>query len=117
MKFLIDAQLPRRLTSLFKDAGAEAIHTLDLPLGNRTPDTILNELSRSEHFIVVTKDVDFVNTFHLSGKPWKLFLIATGNIKNRDLETLLKNNLENIVQAFEAIDFIELNRTNVIFHL
>lgn len=32
MKFLIDAQLPRRLANVFKEAGYEAIHTLDLPL-------------------------------------------------------------------------------------
>ena len=29
MKFLIDAQLPRRLAATFQQAGLEAIHTLD----------------------------------------------------------------------------------------
>lgn len=37
MKFLVDAQLPRRLVKRFREAGFEAIHTLDLPMGNRTP--------------------------------------------------------------------------------
>jgi len=35
MKFLIDAQLPRRFAVWLNEAG----HTLDLPLGNRTPDS------------------------------------------------------------------------------
>ena len=45
MKFLIDAQLPRRLTGLLRAAGYEAVHTLDLPQGDRTSDAEINELS------------------------------------------------------------------------
>ena len=40
MKFLIDAQLPRRLAGRLREVGFDAIHTLDLPLANRTPDAI-----------------------------------------------------------------------------
>ena len=36
MKFLIDAQLPRRLVNIFNEFGYEAIYTLDLPDGNAT---------------------------------------------------------------------------------
>lgn len=39
MKFLIDAQLPRRFAVWLNEAGHDARHTLDLPLGNRTPDS------------------------------------------------------------------------------
>lgn len=38
MKFLIDAQLPRRMTSWLGGAACDAVHTLDLPDGNRTTD-------------------------------------------------------------------------------
>lgn len=40
MKFLIDAQLPRRLAHQLEVAGFETTHTLDLPQGNRTTDQI-----------------------------------------------------------------------------
>jgi predicted nuclease of predicted toxin-antitoxin system len=33
MKFLVDAQLPRRLTYRLREAGHDALHTLDLPAG------------------------------------------------------------------------------------
>ncbi len=55
MKFLVDAQLPRRLVSQLRGAGHDAIHTLDLPLGNRTPDSVINELSISDHYVVSPK--------------------------------------------------------------
>jgi len=45
MTFLIDAQLPRRLADWLQHAGYEAVHTLDLPNGNRTQDDQINTLS------------------------------------------------------------------------
>jgi predicted nuclease of predicted toxin-antitoxin system len=117
MKFLVDAQLPRRLVSRLRGAGHEAIHTLELPLGNRTPDSIINELSVSEGYVVVTKDADFVNSFHLYRRPHKLLLISTGNIRNSELESLLMSNLESISSNFDHFAFIEINRAVVIFHI
>lgn len=38
MKFIVDAQLPRRLIHRFLEAGYDAMHTLDLPQGNQTGD-------------------------------------------------------------------------------
>jgi predicted nuclease of predicted toxin-antitoxin system len=117
MRFLVDAQLPRRLALSLIEAGFEAIHTLDLPLGNRTPDSVINELSIREAYIVITKDADFVNSFHLNHKPYKLLLVSTGNIKNQELEALLFANLEKLAEGFAIFDFIEMDRKAVIFHV
>lgn len=54
MKFLVDAQLPRRLVRQLRELGFDAVHTLDLQLGNRTPDSVINEISIQEQYIVVT---------------------------------------------------------------
>lgn len=116
MKFLVDAQLPRRLVYRLQEAGHEAIHTLDLPLGNRTPDRVINEISEREERIVITKDADFVNSFTLHHKPYKLLLISTGNIKNAELERLFSQNIQQIAQAFEDNDFVELSRTVFTIH-
>lgn len=116
MKFLVDAQLPRRLAVRLREAGHEAIHTLDFPLGNRTPDSIINELSIHEEYVVVTKDADFVNSFHLHRRPHKLLLISTGNILNSELESLLMSNLKSLAGSFDHFDFIEINRAALIIH-
>jgi|ERR1051326_1962542 predicted nuclease of predicted toxin-antitoxin system len=117
MKFLVDAQLPRRLARRLRDAGHEAIHTLDLPSGNRTTDAAINELSARETFVVVTKDSDFVNSFLLRREPHKLLLVSTGNISNAELEALFLSNLEKIAEGFGSFDFIELDRQALIFHV
>lgn len=116
MKLIIDAHLPRRLAFLLQQAGYDAIHTLDLSLGNRTPDSFLNQLSAREQRVVVTKDSDFVDSFVLRQEPWKLLLVSTGNIRNAELIAIFQANLEQIIAGFEVLDFIEINRAEVIFH-
>jgi predicted nuclease of predicted toxin-antitoxin system len=116
MKFLVDAQLPRRIIIWLRNAGFEAIHTLDLPRGNQTPDEIINELSIKEGYVVITKDADFVNSFLIQHKPHKLFLISTGNITNKDLETLLQKNMIGIANLFKSHDFIEINKNSIVIH-
>ncbi len=93
MKFLIDAQLPKKLVSVFQNLEQEAIHTLDLPNKNATQDEEINQLSCQYQDIIVTKDKDFLNSFILHQKPYKLLLITTGNIKNSDLICLFSHNL------------------------
>lgn len=99
-----------------REAGHDTIHTLDLPDRNRTPDEIINDLSARDLRVVVTKDTDFVDTFLLSNRPYKLLLIATGNIGNADLEDLFVAQLPTIAEAFQSYDYLELTRTNLIFH-
>jgi predicted nuclease of predicted toxin-antitoxin system len=117
MKFLVDAQLPKRLARRLREAAHEAIHTLDLPLGNRTTDALINDLSAREHYVVVTKDADFVNSFILNGRPHKLLLISTGNIRNAELEAIFLSNLEKIAEGFDSFDYIELNQRTLVFHM
>lgn len=116
MKFLIDAQLPRRLANRLRDIGHDAVHTLDLPLKNRTPDSVIEEISSRESRIVVTKDADFVNAFTLYRKPHKLLLVSTGNINNTDLEKLFFDNIAQIADAFEKYSFIGIDRSTITFH-
>lgn len=116
MRFLIDAQLPRSLAACLRWRGQDVLHTLELPSGNRTPDQRINEISLEEQRVVVTKDAAFVNSFLVSGVPYKLLLVSTGNISNRDLEEIFSKNLPAILDAFEAYDYVEITRTALIEH-
>ncbi len=116
MNFLVDAQLPRRLVARLREAGHDAIHTLDLPSGNRTTDTEILSIAAQEQRVLVTKDGDFVDSYHIRSEPEKLLLISTGNIRNAELETLLLHNLPAIVAAFGSSGLVELTRTVLIIH-
>jgi predicted nuclease of predicted toxin-antitoxin system len=114
VKFLVDAQLPRRLAGWLAAAGCDAVHTLDLPDGNRTTDEQVIDLADREQRAVVTKDADFVDSHLLRTRPAKLLLISTGNIRNRDLEALMVPLIPDIVREFQTHSFLELGRTGIV---
>lgn len=113
MRFLIDAHLPRRAVEWFRTAGFDAIHTLDLPRGNRTTDPEIIEFADQQSRVVITKDADFVDTHTLCGQPRKLLLISTGNITNAELERLLTPLIVQIVEALQHHSLIELGRSGL----
>lgn len=114
MKFLIDAQLPRQMAVWLGSTACDAVHTLDLPNGNRSTDTQLIEVADREQRVIATKDADFVNTHTLHGQPAKLLLVSTGNISNRELEGLVVPLLPDLVREFQANSFLELGRAGII---
>lgn len=116
MNFLVNAHLPRRLVYRLRNAGHDALHTLDMPKGNRTTDDEIHELSARERRVVISKDADFVNSFLTARKPYKLLLISTGNITNAELEAIFVPQISAIASAFETYDYIELTRTALVFH-
>ena len=48
MKFLVDAQLPRRFANWLNEAGQDALHTLDLPKTNLSLDGEIIARARQE---------------------------------------------------------------------
>ena len=113
MKFAVGAHLPPGLCALLQTAGHDALHTRQLPAQNRTADEVLNTLSLQEQRVVVTKDTDFYHSHLLHGKPWKLLLVRTGNIRTRELKALFGRHLPEIIAALEQNSLVELDRLTV----
>lgn len=116
MRLIIDAQLPFRLSQLLKEKGQDVIHTDDLPNKERTSDHEIRKIAQHEKRIVVTKDVDFLDSFYLQNNPERLLIITTGNIKNGKLFELVLNNLERIEELFNEYSLVELNNKEIIGH-
>jgi predicted nuclease of predicted toxin-antitoxin system len=117
MKFIVDAQLPRRLAHEIRALGGDAIHTLDMPAGNLTTDGEISQHARREDRVVVTKDGDFVDSFLLRREPAKLLFITTGNIPNNDLLRLVRMNWSRIDTMLSEGSFVELSRTSLTLHM
>ena len=116
MNFLIDANLPRRLVTLFRERGHHAVHTLELPDANASDDATVLQYSDEHDCVITTKDADFTTSFWLRNQPRKLLLISTGNISNRELESLLVANFDQIIIDLTNNRFVELSRAHVIVH-
>ena len=113
MNFQVDAQLPRRVCAILAQHGHNAIHTRELPTGNATKDSLINEISVNEQRVVVSKDSDFFYSHVLHGRPWKLLLIKTGNLSAQALCALLERNLSAIETVLETHTLIEIDQSTV----
>ena len=114
MKFLVDAQLPRRLAQFLVSAGYETVHTQELPQKNATPDVEINAISLKENRVVITKDRDFWDSFLIRKEPYKLLILTTGNITNVELEVLFLNNLPQLAELFQQHSLIEMSRDAIV---
>jgi len=110
MKWLIDEQLPKRLQQVLPDS----IHTLDLPLQNRTTNDDICRIADSENRVVITKDSDFVVSHLTKGQPKRLLLVSTGNIGTAKLLALFTAGLPMLDKEFATQAFIELTSTSII---
>ena len=115
-RWLVDAQLPARLAQRLRDAGQDAVHTAELPLGNATPDREINRRSVDEQRVVITKDADFVDSFLREGKPYKLLLISAGNMRNQELFALLDAYIGQLEAIFATARYVELTRKMLVLH-
>jgi predicted nuclease of predicted toxin-antitoxin system len=113
----VDAHLPLKLARAIRAAGYDTVHTRDLPKANATKDNEINALSIAEKRVVITKDADFVQSFTLQGRPYKLLLVSTGNIGNAELFKLTTNRLEQLAELFESYSYVELARDALIIHV
>ncbi len=116
MKFIIDAQLPSKLSKCLKEKGFDIIHTDDLPNKERTTDNEIRQISIKENRIVITKDSDFLDSYYVKNIPAKLLLITTGNIKNKYLLKLFNDNITKIYKLFKEYSYIELDNKEIIVH-
>jgi predicted nuclease of predicted toxin-antitoxin system len=114
MKFLIDAQLPKKLSQFLTEKGLDSIHTLDLPSRNYTSDSEIIELSKREKYIVVTKDADFWDIYKQKAEPYKLIYLKVGNFSTQDLLQLFDRNLSAILETLETSHVVEITRNNII---
>jgi len=116
VKFIVDAQLPRSLSDYLNQKGHNSIHTLDLPDKNKTKDSQIAEIANKQGRILISKDIDFLESFILKSEPGKLILIKTGNITNKHLIRLFDKNMETLVQMMSRSNLVELNRTEIAEH-
>jgi predicted nuclease of predicted toxin-antitoxin system len=116
LKFLVDAQLPQKLSVFLNSRGFTAIHTLDLPDKNATTDQFIREKTYNENLILITKDDDFLRSFLIEKKPARLILVKTGNVSNKILMDIFDKGLETIILLMRYHLMIEITNEEIIAH-
>ena len=116
MKFIVDTQLPKSLSDFLISKGYDAVHTLELPLQNRTGDNAINLIAKQQARIVISKDNDFLETYMVKNEPEKLVLIKTGNISNGDLLKIFEMQLDKICSYIDSSNLVVIYKTGIVAH-
>jgi predicted nuclease of predicted toxin-antitoxin system len=101
VRFLIDAQLPPDLASLFVSFGFEAVHVLDVGLLHAT-DNQIRVYAIREKMVIVTKDEDFAIMKRLTPKGPQIVWIRIGNTTKRVLMERMRPRMKEVVDALLA---------------
>jgi predicted nuclease of predicted toxin-antitoxin system len=64
--------------------------------------------------IVISKDVDFYDSFTAQKEPYKLLQVKTANIKNSQLLELFEKNLELIVKELDESSVVQISQNYLI---
>ena len=97
MKLLLDANLSSALIPAILDIYPSSTHVFthgDIA----SDDAAIWHLAKREDFIIVTKDVDFLDLSLLHGAPPKVVLLRTGNVPTKAIEVLLRAQVERIAR-------------------
>ena len=114
MKFLLDVHISYKLANYLIRSGHEAVHVNSLPKKWYTTDSDICSYANENDLIVITKDLDFRNSFFLSQTPRKLIRIALGNISNNQLIDLFGENLSLFDQQFSnSCCLIEITKDQI----
>tara|TARA_B100001063_G_scaffold247376_1_gene293673 strand:- start:49541 stop:49894 length:354 start_codon:yes stop_codon:yes gene_type:complete len=116
VKFIVDAQLPKSLSDFLKKKGFDSLHTLELPNKNETKDFQIAKLANKEARIVITKDLDFLESYIIKSEPKKLIMVKTGNISNKLLINLFDQHLDILIKMILRSDLIEFNQSEIVEH-
>jgi predicted nuclease of predicted toxin-antitoxin system len=116
LKFLVDAQLPKRLAEFIVANGFDAWHTLDLPDKNATSDNFIKEKTFTDNLVLISKDDDFLHSHIVQKRPPKLILIKTGNISNADLMEIFTKGLNVLISMISKHSLIEITRQDIVVH-
>lgn len=91
MKLLIDQNLSPNLVNKLIEQFPESKHLINLNLDKAT-DFEIWEYAKSNNFIIISKDTDFININALKGFPPKVICIQRGNCSTDQIFQLISGN-------------------------
>jgi len=101
LKFIVDTQLPPKLSTWISKRGHDAVHTFDFEKGALLDDKEIVIIAIEQSRIIVTKDSDFFDHFLLKGSPPKVLLLEIGNCSNKKLTKIFEKHFNLFVELFD----------------
>lgn len=101
MKFLLDAHLPPVLARVMTREGFEVVHVAELEM-NGVADPDIWNYAQEKHYVVISKDEDFLRYRRNDDDEPRFIWVRTGNCKNRELIDTLIQHLPTAIKLLES---------------
>lgn len=101
MKFVVDNQLPRALARLLVELGHDAVHVLDIELG-QSDDRAIWAYATEHGYAVISKDADFADLALLDPHRVQVIWVRIGNCRRSVLLEVFKSALETIERKLDG---------------
>lgn len=116
MKFLCDVHISYKLVRYLGSQGFETVHVNDILERWHTTDSAICRYADENDMVVISKDMDFKNSYLIHSTPRKLIKINLGNLSNSRLIELFSENLKAISQLQKYNSFmLELDQDSSSF--
>ena len=115
MKIICDVHITYKLVNFLNSKGIETVHINDILDKWYTKDKEICAYADKNNYVVLTKDIDFRNTFFLQDTPKKLIRVSLGNIRNQELIDIFDKNLDKIIKSLECNScYLEIEKDNIL---
>lgn len=105
MKLLLDANLSWRLTKQLADFFQDVAHVDNIGLKIPAKDIEIWEFAKTNDFVILTNDYDFLNFVLQKGFPPKIILLKIGNQSNKDIYELILQKMNEIKEFNTSQDY------------
>ena len=102
MKLLFDANLSPQLVSRLAELFPDSVHVFDTGLARFTSDQTIWDYARTNDFIIVTADSDFLELAKDRGAPPRVVLIENCNYRTSRVEDLLRRHAIRIAELEQS---------------
>jgi predicted nuclease of predicted toxin-antitoxin system len=100
MKLLFDENLSPKLPSRLSDVFPNSLHVREVGM-NATIDPIVWDYAKDNDLMIVSKDSDMHDLSLVFGNPPKVIWLRLGNCSTRQVESLLRRELDAIQLFYE----------------
>ncbi len=104
MKILLDANISYKLVNVLNPIFGKCVHIDYVGLDVPAKDIDIWNYAKTNGYIIITKDNDFINIMELKSFPPKVVLLKTGNNSKQAIIELLIN-FKLMIKDLEANDY------------
>lgn len=114
MKVICDVHIPLKLVNFLKQKGIFAEHVNNLPDGFYSTDSAIANYADKNSLVVITKDIDFRNSYFIQKSPQKIIRICLGNITTTELIAIFEKRLNFMIKTYQQYPnfYLEINKEN-----